>query len=103
MHDIFRKRFNLDSITPTKYNMSNKKPTVSRHFTNFVEIQTALNAKYKPIQWNTIEICNFLEGKGKQIAETLFLIARRGSNIYHALYMRERSFFVEFLANLVQI
>ena len=46
--------------------MLNKKPTESPHFTNF-ELQTEMNVKYKPIQWNIIEMFNSLEEKGKQI------------------------------------
>ena len=94
---MFRKSFNPDS------HMLNKKPTESRHFTNFVELQTELNAKYKPIQWNIIEMCNSLEEKGKQFAETLFLIASGDSIVYHALFMRERSSIVVFFADLVDL
>jgi hypothetical protein len=97
---LFHNYYNLASIEPQNYLLSNRNKGDRRHISNFNEVVSALRNKYKNIAFKVVsDIQNSLIDTARTWASAKLMFMPTGSNFIKNLFMHPNSIIVVGLAN----
>lgn len=103
LSDMFRKKFNLERIIPTKYKIINRRSNERRYFTNIPALKKQLKRKFPKIKFQDLELASTLKETGMRFAETKILIGSCGSLLCNTIFMRNETGLVVLFGNLIDL
>ena len=96
-----KKYFNLDSIEPTKYMITNRSPNRRRHINNLFEVTEKIQEIFPQCKFEKIDDNETIEGSAKIWSAAKLVFAPTGSNCIKLLFMKKNTVLVVALAEFI--